>query len=448
MELTPFLTAYDPSDLPGNSIDPLGFERGYLFLADKILPGLTNVADKPRYFGLICAGSSLQNNKEPSSSRAIYLNRVDHVMRLERLWALANVFASQKVEDPEDQESALSLSGLRGVTYAKNEAHQLTKNGARTAGSHFTMLSRQLRYGAIGIYGAVADGMRLLNRKELALTPDLGQRLADAFLSETRMPPVIRRAVINDREVRLSTLTEWGIRAHVSAPVETEEAKCLYEILHRDSVRSRMATVLENIPGIEGEMELDRLQRIEAKLNKGNNNKDLLEAIQTIIRYEKSYQLVQLGFERILWLCRTRPEGYVTGQYLSGDSVFKYVMEHLPVTVDQFVAALEGGKTTEFRAKLERLTVIQSFLEQAGSACDSAGRLAAVLLNQHSDVQRGKFDHGRRKMPWIERNGKRMSLTMTLAGGLSDEVMLPESIAAHPYRLSAADALLEASRAA
>jgi hypothetical protein len=37
-----------PSDLPGGSIDPLGFERGYLFLADKILPGLTNAAGRPR----------------------------------------------------------------------------------------------------------------------------------------------------------------------------------------------------------------------------------------------------------------------------------------------------------------------------------------------------------------------------------------------------------------
>lgn len=54
-----FLTAYDPSDLPGGSLDPLGFERGYLFLADKILPGLTNVADRPRYFSVLCAGASL-----------------------------------------------------------------------------------------------------------------------------------------------------------------------------------------------------------------------------------------------------------------------------------------------------------------------------------------------------------------------------------------------------
>lgn len=42
-----FLTAYDPSDLPGGSVVPLGIERGYLHLADKILPGLTNVASQP-----------------------------------------------------------------------------------------------------------------------------------------------------------------------------------------------------------------------------------------------------------------------------------------------------------------------------------------------------------------------------------------------------------------
>jgi hypothetical protein len=57
--LGPFLSAYDPSELPGGSIDPLGFERGYIFLADKILPGLTNAAGRPRYFSVVCAGSLL-----------------------------------------------------------------------------------------------------------------------------------------------------------------------------------------------------------------------------------------------------------------------------------------------------------------------------------------------------------------------------------------------------
>lgn len=37
--------------------------RRYLFLADKILPGLTNAARYPRYFALICAGIQLSGDK-------------------------------------------------------------------------------------------------------------------------------------------------------------------------------------------------------------------------------------------------------------------------------------------------------------------------------------------------------------------------------------------------
>ena len=72
-----FLTAYDPSDLPGTSIDPLGFERGYLFLADKILPGLTNVAAHPRYFALLCAGIHLSDNTVDATGLCPPLPRTD-----------------------------------------------------------------------------------------------------------------------------------------------------------------------------------------------------------------------------------------------------------------------------------------------------------------------------------------------------------------------------------
>jgi hypothetical protein len=81
-----FLTAYDPSDLPGGSIDPLGFERGYLFLADKILPGLTNVAGRPRYFALLCAGIFLNQDDETLPPRELIKRRQDTLLRLERFW--------------------------------------------------------------------------------------------------------------------------------------------------------------------------------------------------------------------------------------------------------------------------------------------------------------------------------------------------------------------------
>lgn len=159
-----FLTAYDPSDLPGGSSDPLGFEQGYLFLADKILPGLTNVANQPRYFSVLCARVHLAKIDEARSPRQQYGTRLEVLLRFERFWALANVLAA--LQEAEDLPSA---GGVRGVTYAKDEADRLNRRGASVARAHFKLLSRQPPYGVLGIYGAVAEGMRFIDRKSLAL---------------------------------------------------------------------------------------------------------------------------------------------------------------------------------------------------------------------------------------------------------------------------------------
>jgi hypothetical protein len=94
----PFLSAYDPSDLPGGSIDPLGFERGYLFLADKILPGLTNAAGRPRYFSVVCAGAFLAPPAIGNERENIRV-RAGCVLRIERFWAAANVLASERAHN-------------------------------------------------------------------------------------------------------------------------------------------------------------------------------------------------------------------------------------------------------------------------------------------------------------------------------------------------------------
>ena len=154
MSLAFALTAYDPTDLPGGSIDPLGFERGYLFLADKTLPGLTNVANRPRYFGLLCAGAQLADVSTSFSPRQAYQARMQSVLRLERLWALANVLARDEAEN--DQ---LATSGLRGVSYAERKTESIYKERSSRTTGEFKLLSRQVTYGAVGIYGAVAQGM-------------------------------------------------------------------------------------------------------------------------------------------------------------------------------------------------------------------------------------------------------------------------------------------------
>ena len=128
-----FLTAYDPSDLPGTSIDPLGFERGYLFLADKILPGLTNVAAHPRYLALLCAGIHLSGDAVDVSRRELVRkHRQEIILRLERFWALANVLARPD-----------GSGGVRGVTYAQACADDLRRSGATRTTAKYPLLSRQ-----------------------------------------------------------------------------------------------------------------------------------------------------------------------------------------------------------------------------------------------------------------------------------------------------------------
>jgi hypothetical protein len=431
-----FLTAYDPSDLPGTSIDPLGFERGYLFLADKILPGLTNVAAHPRYFALLCTGIHLSNTTIDSDRREVVRkHRQEIVLRLERFWALANVLARPGISN-----------GIRGVTYAQAYIDELQRGGATRTAAKYPLLSRQSQYGAIGIYANVASGMRFLNREDLSLTPALGEAAAEAFCEETKLSMGLRRAILDDGEVSIATLKAWGEQAHVEAEVQAKEAACLHEALHGNPVRSRMAgLLLQHLRKSEDETELDRLKRITRTLKGKSESQDLREAILGILELEGCYKLATLAFERLLWLCRHHAAASIRISDVKSDAVLQSVRDDFPAQARRFTDILDNGKESAFRLNLDRLADVRRFIEEASSAGADIKAFLNVIAARHRDVQHGKFDRGRRKMPWIELNDQRIFLTMTRAGGLNWEATLPEHIQAHPYRLNAADALTCAS---
>jgi hypothetical protein len=439
-----FLTAYDPSDLPGGSLDPLGFERGYLFLADKILPGLTNVADRPRYFSVLCVGASLAEVSLSDAPRRQYQKRLNCILRFERFWALANVLASQ-----EATEGELPVTGIRGVTYAINKAESLTRKASQRVDANFPLLSRQIPYGVVGIYGAVADGLRLLDRKTLGLTPDLGERLAHGFRDETDVPATLAKAVREDGELPLSALDEWGKRAHISCPTLRSERICISESVNLDPVRSRMIEALRDHPFRElRETELQRFERLLPALSDTPSNRDLWEAVQAILAYEASYQLVALAFERILWLCRSSPAGPIRVSDLHSDPVLQLVCDRLPSESKRLGAALDAVQSEQFQLGLHRLDDTRRFLVCASAECGSPESLILEVVARHDDVQRGKFDRGRRKMPWLEVASGKISLTLTRVGGLDKQATVPADIYPHPYRLSSADSLIAAAGAA
>lgn len=443
MSLAFALTAYDPTDLPGGSIDPLGFERGYLFLADKILPGLTNVANRPRYFGLLCAGTQLADVFSSLSPRQAYQERMQAVLRLERLWALANVLVRDEAEN--DQ---LPTSGLRGVSYAERKAESIYKERSSRTTGEFKLLSRQVTYGAIGIYGAVAQGMYFWDRKTLVPTPDLGDRLGAAFIKETDLPVQVRKAVreSDEREVSVAMLRDWGARSHVSAEVGVEEARCLHEAAYRQPVRARMLELLAEVPQDLDEPELERMARVSAVAAKEARFNDLAEAIQAILAYENAYRWVLLGFERVLYLGREHM--LISSQDLQRDAVLREVCAQLPKAVKAALARLDGeGKTDQFRANLERIRDVATFLSLMADACADPVKLVDCLLMRHTDIQHGKIDRGRRKAPWIEKQAKGLSMTMRDVG-LIDNPENPDQVIPHPYRLASADALIWSSNLA
>lgn len=102
--------------------------------------------------------------------RLQYQSRLECILRFEWFWALGNVLASQEADDGE-----LPDSGIRGVTYVRDAPDRVLQAGDRRVKADYRMLSRQVPDGVVGIYRAVADGMRFIDRKTLTLTADLGE---------------------------------------------------------------------------------------------------------------------------------------------------------------------------------------------------------------------------------------------------------------------------------
>jgi hypothetical protein len=434
--LAPFLSAYDPSDLPGGSIDPLGFERGYLFLADKILPGLTNAAGRPRYLSVVCAGALLAPTATANERENIQV-RADRVLRLERFWAAANVLASERSHD-------LPVSGIRGVTFAQDHIKLLSDHNARSTDANFKMLADQERYGAIGIYANVAGYIRLLDRAAMLPTRDLGERLGEAFLQETGMPARLRNTIRDgDGGVSLDALCEWGHVAHIAAPVGSIEGECLGEALVRDPLRSRFAALLKNaLPMGEGESELARLRRIGRATTQDPDNADLKEAIDAILIFEQCYRLALLGFERVLWLCKA--EGTVTSARVTRDPIVIQCRNAIPDAARKLGKALSQDSTETFRRDLHRLKDVQEFLDEAAASATTSKGFVEAILDRHTNVQNGKFDRGRRKLPWIERKAGHYELTLSKVGDVSGEPKSIDDIRPHEYRLAAADRFIAA----
>ena len=194
------------------------------------------------------------------------------------------------------------------------------------------------------------------------------------------------------------------------APVAARR-ECLGSLI-RDPIRSRIAALLKKVSSAtENEPELSRLGRMDKAAARDPGNSDLKEAIDTILAFEQCYRLVLLGFERVLWLCKA--DGTITAASVARDPVVNQCCEAISEAAQRFQQALTEGATEAFRRDLERLNDVQGFLNSAAVPKNATKDFVEALLDRHTDVQRGKFDRGRRKLPWIERKSSHYELTLS-----------------------------------
>ena len=414
MPVDAFLTAYDPSDLPATSIDPLGFDRSYTGLAETLLPGLTSAGTRPRYLSLLCAGALLSGAPRGLSAADSAEARQSGIERLERLWVLSCTIASQR-------DDKLPIPALRGITYAERQASRITGGAAPV---DYQLLSRQRTYGAIGIYGAVAVRLRLLEAGSLAPTPSFGAELGKAFLAETQAPASVHAAVSQPSGARVSVpvedLAAWGRRAYVEFKAGPRERSLLSGAFSFDRRRSEVGKLMLNAPRNSDERELQHLRRIRKAASPA-----LAHLISVISAYERCFQLTAYGFQRVLLLADRLHDAPLSA--LTEDPSLARAAAAMPQAVKAFDRAREQLARSAVGSETGGLEEIAMAL-RAQALADGPETFGLELLRRHKHVQDGK-----RKGSWAEAKGG----SIRRHGGPDPRDVADEAAVSHPYRTDA-----------
>lgn len=407
-----FLTAFDPAELPGGSVDPLGFTAGYLALADEFFPGMTAAAGQGTYLPMLCAGLHIAEQHGSLgglSASAARKARVEIAMRFERYWALACVLhAGKEVDDDGAEEHEVAndrIPGLRGVSYARRARERLLHSGTTSTGASFALLAEQYRYGAFGIYGSVGEAFRLFDKSTFALTRGFGDAIGMGFLEATSdgawRRELVRAVCDANASVRVAALERWGELAFVNRPLQGASRGLFREALVYESRRARTLEALSAAEdaGDSAWSDVQWLERCTKQL-RDEDDARLLAAIVAAGAYDAFLRRVTLIFERVLWLCRNRGDR-VPMTTVFDDSVVQRTSEGVSNAARDFVARAEVANGLGVR---EVASNGRGVLELARdlAVMDSHASVVNRIVTRHGSIQRAKVERGRTKQPWVE----------------------------------------------
>jgi hypothetical protein len=456
--LQAFWTTYDPLDLASGSLDPLGFARGYLALADRFLPSFTTVTTIPRYVSMLCAAlravqTHYRHDSGIASSKARQ-ERLSLVKSFERAWAIACGLVSR---DPSIGQGA--MTGLRGIRYVNRRLDTLSGREKYIQTGSFNLLSNQVRYGGIGIYSTFLEECHLASMQSFTLRP-LGEALADAFPGPDHGIPVHEE----DARLSLDALREWGGRAHVGA-FTTEEGAILAVALrggeeadHPDHVRWAAIRLLAKLNPQPGYDEGELLRNLAIELRNGTFDEfgvppicltQIGAALQILEPFEQFYQGVLFLFERIRGAASDEIEASLA-DLASIEPVDEANRAIRKSAADlrrslQMARAVNPTIAVEIEAVLREsgiLALADDVLRDPADASD----VMRLVLRRHGQVQSGKFDKGLPKAAWTRlTDGDKVQLK-------AQRHRLPASqrpagwkdVGRHPYRTGSALAFIHA----
>jgi hypothetical protein len=441
-----FWTAYDPLDMAGESIDPLGFMAGYISLADRILPGFTTITHVPRYLCMLCRALQMALDTVGEIPNVTTRRRlvIEKIKLFERAWAL-----SCGVVEAETAIGTRATENLRGIRAVRHclDLHE----GKASVTTSFSLLSNQVRYGGIGAYSAMLEALHLADMHTLSLRPS-GEQLADAFQSPAEFYLDVTR---DNSSLERGALLEWGRQTH-AGDLSSSEARILRQALQGgeeaefdDETRWSMLRLIKSVDP-EGELDEKRLFKYSlggiAGFKKPENKlacDRIVTALRVIEPYENLYQgaLFIFNSARLLAMYQSSVDHRVIlkspGVDLACAAITSNSSRLLTEYNDSSADRSSLGAAWQSLQKIGLVELAKTFQSAKGEEA-----LVKEVIARHLRVQEGKFDGGMPKGPWIryEPGGtSHFALTAQKFGIAQSEFPKTwQSIEWHPYRTWAA----------
>ena len=397
----PILSSFDPTLEAESGIDPLGLQRTYEHLAERVLPSITVRMARPRFLTAMSVGAVVCSSmQEELSADEItppwlvfeWIALEGFVRRGARVW----------------NEEPTGIPGIQKTREALSRNQRL---------SHATYLKTAKIFGFTGIYRRLAHGLEILT-DDLQLDEG-GWALLRTWEREQRLDGFVDRGT--GQGGRLRTELERAVRLAMSkGHVERPPGWGFWEAfpLHLNPARAgrkEARMLLERLLAAElrradADPEAASLRRefCEALIAHGvyvdrdaegaffrglipTSSPELSRRLQAIDAYEGLCRPLDDAFRLMLHLSTVRGPDSIEVDDYAGDAQAKRIATRIRPAVRRLAEHVQDGiGTQESRDLVDRFEPVRD-----------AGELFELLIEHHETVQAAKPPEGKR--PWVER---------------------------------------------